>query len=286
MKQKNNMRICLVNYEENYGIKDGILTKFAVKMDEELKKLGEDSFISKDPDSTADVNHHINYLPYKWTDTINTLMITHLLDNKKKMALLDEHMKTADMGICMSKDMMAILPYPKKKLTYVLPAHSGEERRPLVIAILTKVYADGCKREHMLEKLCESIDKKKFVFRVMGDGWKPILEKLKKKEVMIDYVDHFDRDMHKLILDTADYYLYFGMDEGSMGTMEAINAGVKTIVPPVGFHTHLNIDYPFINQTELNIIFKNLEYNSVKNMTWKHYAKEHLNIWKKLYDKA
>lgn len=282
------MKINLINYEAGIEIKDGILSKFAVKMNEELFKLGENSSISSQPDSDAAINHHINYLPYKHTNTINTLMITHLLDNKVKTERLNEHMKTADMGICMSKDMMKTLPYPKNKLTYVLPAHSGEIRRPLVIAILTKVYPDGCKRQEMLEELCKVIDKKKFVFRIMGDGWKSILEKLQKEGLMIDYVDHFDKDIHKLILDTADYYLYFGMDEGSMGTMEAINAGLKIIVPPVGFHKDLGklIDYPFKTQEQLNKIFKKLEYNPVEDMNWEKYTKEHLKIWKKLYDKA
>lgn len=277
------MKICLVNYEKGI-VQDGILTKFAFKMEEELKKMGEDVHISNRPDSTADINHHINYLPYKWTKTINTLMVTHLLDNQAKKDILRIHMKTADMAICMSQEMVDSLPYPKDKLAYILPAHSGEVRRPIVIAILTKVYPDGCKREWMLEELCKVIDKKKFAFRVMGDGWKPILDKLEKEGVLIDYVPTFDKDLHKLILDSCDYYLYFGLDEGSMGTIEAINAGLKVITTPVGFHNHLPLDYSFTTQEELNAIFKKLAINPVENMTWEKYTREHLNIWKKLYD--
>ncbi len=35
---------------------------------------------------------------------------------------------------------------------------------------------------------------------------------------------------------TLDYYVYFGHDEGSMGFVDAIAAGVETIVTPQGYH--------------------------------------------------
>lgn len=278
------MKICLVNYEEGIT-KDGILTKFAVEMNKVLLELGHESYIRSTPDPEADINHHINYLPYQHVDTINTLMITHLLDNKEKMKALKKHMTTADMGICMSKDMMLSLPFAQEKLSYVLPAHSNEPRRPIVIGILTKVYPDGCKREWMLEELCKVIDKSRFAFRVMGQGWMPVLEKLQAEGVQIDYVPDFNKEIHKLILDSSDYYLYFGLDEGSMATVEAINAGLKVITTPVGFHKEMLLDHSFTTQEELNNIFlKKLDRNPVKKLTWENYTKAHLKIWKKLHE--
>jgi len=97
-------KICLVNYEE--PIYNGILSKFAYKMDEELKKMGFNSYVKNRPDPDADINHHINYLPYKQEnspDSINTLMVTHIF-NGYKFDTLKGQMKTADCGICMSSD--------------------------------------------------------------------------------------------------------------------------------------------------------------------------------------
>ena len=277
------MKINLVNYEQGIGIKDGILTKFALEMGKELRLMDEQVSISDKPDPTADINHHINYLPYYHTDTINTLMITHFLDNKMKLESVKKSMETADMGICMSDEMVDYLKLPK--LTSIAPPHHGKKRRPIVIAICTKVYPDGCKREWMLENLCKTIDKTKFAFRVIGDGWRPILEKLSKEGVMIDYCDHFDQEIYNLILDSSDYYLYFGLDEGSMGTVDAINAGLRVITTPIGFHKDMPINHPFESQKQLNAIFKRLAMNPVEHRTWKWYAEQHLAIWKKLYAK-
>lgn len=282
------MKINLVNYEERYGIKDGILTKFAQEMDKALREMGQTVSISSRPDPKSDINHHINYLPYEHTDTINTLMVTHLLDNKEKTKTLLIHMKEADMGICMStemKDFLSNKKIPIRKLSSVLPPHHRRERRPIIIAICTKVYSDGCKREWMLRELCKTIDKKKVAFRVMGDGWKPMLEELVKEGVLIDYCNHFDENVYGMILDSSDYYLYFGLDEGSMGTVDALNAGLKVITTPIGFHKELPIDYSFTTQEELNDVFKAISENAVKDMTWHWYAGEHLKIWKKLYEK-
>ena len=120
------MKIHIVNYE--LGFNDGILSKFANKLYEELKKIdGLEVTISKTPNLEADINHHVNYLPYKHNPEykgIDTLMVTHIFEGYKKDALT-EQMKTA-FGICMSNDTKKQLVkwgFDKKKLTTVLPAH-------------------------------------------------------------------------------------------------------------------------------------------------------------------
>ena len=269
--------INIVNYEE--GFNDGILTKFA----KELGKI-EGATIKNLPDSKADINHHINYLPYRHTDTINTLMVTHIFEGYK-IDRLREHIKKADMGICFSPQTMDMLiekGLPREKLTYVLPAHDERPRRPLVISILTNVYPDGCKREYMLNELAKVIDKEKFVFRIMGKGWQPLLEPLVADGLQVQYFTEYDKDLQNSILDSADYYLYFGEDEGSMGLLDAVQAGVKTISTPQGFHLDIGLDYQFSSQEELNEIFKKLQYNPVEDWTWDRFRKQHIEIWNDL----
>lgn len=286
------MKINLVNYELELGIKDGILSKIARKMSDELTKLGHEVSITYAPDNHSDVQHHINNLPYRQGNGINTLMVTHFLDGQyDRLRILKKGLETADMGICFSKDMIKRLEREginKKKLTYILPAHDGQKRRPLVIAILTKCYDDGRKREWMVTELAKTLDKEKFAFRIMGHGWRSIVEGLIKDGWNnIEYFEDFDYNIHKMILDSSDYLLYTGNeDEGAMSVLDAVNAGLRVIAPLQGFHIDIGIEYPFDTQEELNAVFKKLAENRVEDWTWERYAKEHLEIWNKLKKKS
>lgn len=277
------LKIHIVNWEQAFN--NGILSKFAHKLHDELEKVkGVEVSIGNVPEPTADINHHVNYLPYKHSGKINTLMVTHIWEGYKLNAL-KEHMKSADMGICMSKDTENYLikeGFDKNKLATVLPAHDGIPRRHQIVSILTNVYPDNCKREEMFTALAETLDNNKWAFRIMGTGWTDILVPLVAKGLQVDYFAEFDYDNHKRILESSDYSLYFGVDEGSMGLLDAKNAGLKLIAPPIGFNLDIGIDYPFHTQSELNNIFKELSINPVESWTWKKYANEHLKIWRKL----
>jgi hypothetical protein len=277
------MKVHIINYEQ--GFNDGILSKFARKLHDELEKTdGIEVSIGNVPEPTADVNHHINYLPYRHSNTVNTLMVTHIWEGYK-LDKLKEHMETADMGICMSDDTKNFLiskGLSGDKLATVLPAHDGLPRRMQIVSILTNVYPDGCKRAEMFSELAKTLDNNVWAFRIMGSGWEDILTDLVARGLQCDYFPMFDYATHKKILESSDYSLYFGEDEGSMGLLDAKNAGLKLIAPNVGFNIDIGVDYTFKNQEELNEIFKNLNQNPVKDWTWNKYAQEHINLWKKL----
>lgn len=277
------IKIHIINWEQAFN--NGILSKFAHKLHDELEKMkGIEVSIGNVPEPTADINHHVNYLPYKHSGKINTLMVTHIWEGYK-LNSLKESLKSADMGICMSdwtKDQLIKWKLPKNKLCTVLPAHDGVLRRYQIISVLTNIYPDGCKREKMFTELVKTLDLNKWAFRIMGSGWTDILTPLVAKGLQVDYFHDFDYETHKRILETSDYNLYFGEDEGSMGLLDAKNAGLKLIAPNVGFNIDVGVDYPFKNQKELNQIFKKLSINPVEDWTWKKYAEEHLKIWKKL----
>lgn len=277
------MKVHLVNWEQAFN--DGILSKFARKMYDELEKVkGIEVSIGNVPEPTADVNHHINYLPYKHSGNVNTLMVTHIWEGYKLNALQD-HLKTADLGICMSPDTQNWLikqGIAKDKLNYVLPAHDGLKRRFQVVAILTNVYPDGCKREGMFKELVKTLDKRKWAFRIMGSGWHDMLVDMVAEGLQVDYFAEFDPGIHQKILESSDYALYFGNDEGSMGLLDAKNAGLKCIGTNQGFNIDIGMDYAFDNQEELNKIFEKLSINPVEDWTWKKYTAEHIKLWKKL----
>lgn len=277
------MKIHLVNYEASFN--NGILSKFSNKLEEELKKIEDITVtVSNKPDPKADINHHINYLPYKKTDTKNTLMITHIWEGYK-LNSLKKGMETADIGICMSQDVKDNLVkwgIPEEKLKIILPAHDGKPRRHQVVAVLTNVYPDGCKRAEMFTELAKTLDNNQWAFRIMGSGWEDILVPLVANGLQVDYFPEFNYDIHKQILDSSDYSLYMGNDEGSMGILDSANAGLKLIATNQGFHKEIGIDYPFETQEELNAIFAGLNQNKVKDWTWFMYARNHVAIWREL----
>jgi hypothetical protein len=273
------MKINLVNYEMTFT--NAILSKFAWKMSAELDRLGIMHAITDAPDSSYDINHHIIYSAYSHVASVNTLMVTHI-DSAKKMTLLMESMKTADQGICMSQHMRDDLVAKgvlREKLSVILPAHDGDSI-PIPVAILTNVYEDGRKREGMLHELAQHIDPSRFLFRIMGHGWD--IAALEQRGLQVEYHPDFEPTKHAAILRNSKYYLYMGMDEGSMGTVDAKRAGLKTIATQQGFHIELGVDHPFTTQEELNAIFVGIQKSALEDWTWENYTKQHLALWEEL----
>jgi hypothetical protein len=85
----------------------------------------------------------------------------------------------------------------------------------------------------------------------------------------------------------CDYYLYCGMDEGSLGTLDALKVGVRTIVTDQGFHRDLGpaIDHLFCNYEDLRAIIAPLVENRITRLaavdatSWRNYAIRHVAIW-------
>ncbi|WP_161891114.1 hypothetical protein [Pontibacter russatus] len=285
------MRVRIVSYEDIHG---WILGKFARKLQEELALLGMEVDIAKTADPAADINHHIIYLGYEsYTGGVETLMITHV-DDVRKLSLIKEQLKTAHVGICMSAETMHQLSgagVPRNKLCFVNPAHDGVIKpEPIAIGITSKVQPDGCKREHLLLELADNISPSDFQFKIMGMGWEGIIAKMKAKGFHVTYFNDFDYEEYVKLIPSLDYYLYLGQDEGSMGFIDALAAGVKTIVTPQGYHLDAKdaITHSFNTKEELcaqfNIIKAQRDklINSIADWTWKDYANKHLEVWQYL----
>jgi hypothetical protein len=285
------MKVNIVCHED---LNAWILGKFARRMNENLSLLGIESKISKESDPEFDINHFIIYFSYNdIPSTIDTLMITHI-DDSWKLNLLKKHMETAPMGICMSKETMKRLTafgIPAGKLSYVNPAHDGIiKARKIVVGLTCMVQNDGRKREIFLDRLAKVLDPGIFMFKIMGANWDAQVKTLRDSGFEVEYDSEFNYDKYVLLIPSLDYYLYMGQDEGQMGFVDALYAGVKTITTPQGYHLDApgGIYHPFTTYEDLVDIFLKIEkekkvlINSVLTWNWLEYTKKHVEIWKYL----
>ena len=282
------MKVRIVCYED---LDLWILGKFARKMNLELNALGIQCDIGNVPNLSADINHHIIYYYYNGKpSTVDTVMITHI-DADWKLQQIKNQLVMAPMGICMSAatvDQLAGSGIPRERLSHVLPAHDQVMRpRPIVIGITSKIHTDGRKRESMLLDLADQISPSAFSFKIMGAGWHAIVDSLKTKGFTVEYYESFDYQLNQKLVPTFDYYLYLGLDEGAMGFIDALAAGVKTIATPQGYHLEAKngITHPFNTLQELAAVFAEISANrrvltdAVGDWTWREYALRHLEIW-------
>jgi hypothetical protein len=284
------MKIRIVSYED---LDAWICGKIAKRLTDALVALGHECAVGKTPDLSAEINHHVIYLNYPGHTTgVHTLMITHI-DDISKLHKLKAGLNTAHGGICASSDTLTQLTsmgLEADKLTYVNLAHDGKAiPRRFVIGITTRLYPDGRKREGDVSRLVETISPNDFSFKIMGFGWRPIVEKMRKLGFLVEYQEDFHYDNYMVLLASLDYFLYLGKDEGSMGFIDALAAGVKTIVSPQGHHldakngiTHSVENFEELRQTFEEIAAQRRELTSaVADWTWKNYAVQHVAVWER-----
>lgn len=279
--------------------KGWILEKFANNLEENLKKMKIEVKQSDFFDKEADVNHYISYgalseayHDHKFSNSIKTSMITHI-DCSMKLKMIKMQSDYNTMGICMSRetmDKLAAYGIPREKICYINPAQDAiikPKKFTLGITHKTHTTIDHRKRTEVLLDICKEIDSHYFKFKIMGSGWNEIVDKMRNMGFEVEYYAEFNYESYKELVPTLDYYLFFGYDEGSMGYLDALAAGVETIVTPQGFHLDIpeGITYPCetINEfvTTLNDIKLKREkrVNSIKSLTWQSYAEKHLEVW-------
>ncbi len=269
-----------------------IFGKFVLKMQACLKRLGIESDYGDNIDDDADINHFMYYRDYKGqkSKSIVTRMITHV-DEIAKLNEIKRSICNSDMDICMSRSTMNWLVkmgVEKTKLAYADPAHDGCALiKKINIGIASRVYPDGRKNEHFFNNFARDLNPKFFTFSFMGAGWENQVEDLRTHGFEVVYYDDFIREEYFKFIQSLDYYLYTGHDEGQMGFVDAAAAGVPSIVTPQGYHLDAPdaLTYPFDTYDELIKIllgFQNAKekiINSVANWTWMDYTKKHLEIW-------
>jgi len=288
MTEDTRLKVRIIDMESGW-----IIGKFARKLCEELVKLGVDAEISDKRDPSADINHYplYTYIDYSNSRHINdTMMITHV-DSLSKVELIKGRLKTYGMGICMSKytmDYLTSLGVPREKLCYINPAHDHVIKpRKYIIGLTYKTHEDCRKRDEFLIDIARNLDKDYFKIVIMGSGWEKIISEIEALGVETEYYNEFDYEQYVKLVPTFDFFLYFGNDEGNMGYLDALAAGVETIVTPQGYHLDAKggLTYPGETLQDYIDIFSSIadkkkkRVQSVEDWTWENFAKKHLEVW-------
>lgn len=282
------MKVNIVDMESGW-----IIGKFAKKLYEELSKCGIEVTLSNKRDASADINHYplYTYIDYSASKHKNdTMMITHV-DSLAKVELIKSRLKTYGMGICMSESTMNYLTslgVPREKLCYINPAHDHViVPRKYVIGLTYRSYSDCRKRDSFLVDIAKNIDPNYFEFAIMGAGWDEIVKEVVNLGFQVTYYSEFEYAKYVELVPTFDFYLYFGNDEGNMGFLDALAAGVETIVTPQGFHMDAKggLTYPcevlsdYIKAFDEIANRKKKLVQTVEDWTWENFAKKHLEVW-------
>ena len=291
---KDKLRIRIIWKDDGW-----ILSKFAQKLQEQLRVLGQEVDIADEEDEAADINHYIYYGVlekfYGNSETIRTTMITHVncLRLRDQISFQAQNNVT---GICMSSDTLNKLSawgIPRNRICYINPAQDGEIRpRKIVLGITNRCYdkLDYRKRDDMILRICKQLSPTYFKWKIMGAGWQKIVMQLREQGFEVDYYEEFNREIYKELMPSLDYWIYYGFDEGAMGYLDALAAGVKTIATPQGYHldTKCGLTYPcqtiddFINTLKKIQDEKREITDAVKDWTWENYDRKHLEIWQYL----
>lgn len=288
------MRIHIVLAAQNAG---WVIGKMGHRLADGLRALGHTVAVSDAPDPAADINH---WMSFAFADgcpqTLNTMFVTHA-DDPFKVGLIRERLSgPIQLALCMSPHAateLAGFGVPGERLWHVLPAiDTPLAPRRVIVGITTRVYDDGRKREKFLVRLARDMRLDAFHFRIFGAGWEAIVPELRDAgaEVELDAgTEDWQGDYARMqaAIPGFDYYLYTGMDEGSLGTLDAASAGVKTIVTAQGFHMSIpgGIDHPFVTYEEMRDVFAAIaakrEARTVAygEWSWAGYAREHAAVW-------
>lgn len=286
-----------INLLLNPANRSWIIQKIAENLAQDLELLGVQTCITDLVDDQADLVHHMSWaFANVKTSQPSTMFITHMDDLYKLNQVRATLASDVRVGICMSSDTVRQLQAhgcDAGSLYYISPAHDGLiQPRRIAIGITSRVYPDGRKREALLREVAGRMDLSAFVFRIFGLGWEPTVTALRTAGAQVEYfgeTDDFRKDYDTLqaAIPLFDYYLYLGMDEGSLGTLDALAAGVPTIVTPQGFHLDLpgGISHPVVSGADLQQVLASItagrqaRINAVSALTWATYAQRHQLLW-------
>lgn len=291
---KERLRIRIVCTDESW-----ILGKFARKLQEELGRMGQLADIADEEDPAADVNHYVYYASlakvYNDHRTVRTAMVTHV-DCTLKTDMIRFQTHNRVLCICMSAETVNRLSaqgVARDWLCYVNPAQDGDvEPGKIVLGITNRCYGgfDFRKRDTLILEVCRELEPRFFMLKIMGSGWEQIVSQIRQMGFEVEYYPDFERDIYRKLMPSLDYWIYYGFDEGAMGYLDALAAGVQTICTPQGYHldTDHGLTYPCSTIADFVRTLRDIQEekrritDAVKDWTWENFARKHLEIWQYL----
>lgn len=268
-----------------------ILSKFARELESNLTSFGIKVTMGKKSEDKADINHHIIYSGVRETlNTKSTVMITHV-DTRQKIELIKQQISEGAFGICMSKEVMEKLVLngiSRNNLCYINPAQDCLIKpKKYVIGITHRCYKeDFRKRDSMIVDVCKNLNPEYFKLKIMGAGWEQIIPQIEALGFEVEYFPEFDKKKYNELMVSLDFFYYDGWDEGNMGYLDALAAGITSLVTPQGYHLDMGKGTIFCKTVDdfSNVLneFANERqriHASVMDYTWEMYAFKHLQVW-------
>lgn len=295
MNQSRPLKVHLVLHRDNSG---WIIEKIARRLMEASDRSAVEITCSESQRADVDVNHWMSYAFANEPQLARaTMFITHVDDPYKSALIKGELASGVDLGICMSSATVAELVergVPRESLCFVLAAHDNRVvPRRIRIGITTRTYGDGRKRESLLTRLAQEMPLDAFEFEIFGAGWEKVIADLEAGGAQVRYFPgtaDYQGDYTQILehVPRFDYYLYLGMDEGSLGTIDAVAAGVRTIVTAQGFHLDMRpaLTHVFVSYEELRDIFgqlardRQVRVDAGQQLTWEKFAAHYVDIWR------
>ena len=294
------MKVNIIYPESEAG---WIIYKFAKNVTNELEKIGIDVQMSSCFDKASTINHYFapnlggysNNVLHNYTDFVvddrTTFMITHV-DSMSKIDSIKAATDKGAIGICMSadtRDKLVASGIRRNKICYINPAQDCQIKpKKINLGFTYRLYNDNRKKNDLILDVCKEIKPDFFRFSIMGAGWDDIVKELRTMNFEVEYYPEFNKEKYNELILGLDYYCYFGFDEGSMGYLDAVAAGVGTIVTPQGYHldTECEITFPVETYQDIVNVLQKLQNEKLKNYrfinswTWENYTAKHLEIWK------
>lgn len=294
-RYKDNLAIRIICAPNNH-----LLNEYAENLQHELCKLGHKADIGQKENPQADVNHYM----YEdnltiWSENIKVNVRTILLtciDSIHKKEFVKNLLQNNLNGICMSTVMMRRFidgGVPENRIYCVDPTLDMDIKpKKIVLGITNRCYHyfDLRKRDDLILHVCQQLEPQFFRLKIMGSGWDIIVEQLEHLGFEVDYYPLFDRKIYKKLIANLDYWIYYGFDEGAMGYLDALAAGIKTIATPQGFHldTKYGLTFPCETIQDFARVLLNIQaekkeiIDTVRGWNGEKYAKSHLKIWQHL----
>lgn len=285
------------------GNKGWILEKIALRLISQFENLGIKSDTASLPLAGSEINFWMQYTD----DTIPNFarqnqtncfaLVTHV-DDCFKLArvklLFDLGVTLIFMSKVHADEVSEMLGLNQHFDFSLIPSDFGYIARPFRIGMVSKCYPDGRKNEDWLIKLAREGVLNDCEFVVMGEGWGSTIAILRSLGIKCQEFSEAQGNVIpyseiKSFYNDLDLYVYFGFDEGALGSLDAYLLRKDLLVSDQGFHTLFNINNSskFSNYEDAKQKLKKKidEYNSwlesTYPWTWDYYASDILKIFHK-----
>ena len=281
------------------GNQGWILEKIAIRLKEYISEMGIACEIAAIPSNDVTVNFWMQYTDRTLMNAIRTstngtkfkalALVTHV-DESFKLARVKQ-LEESGVGLMFmsefhAKEIKSMLNYKKDFRTALIPSDHNSGPRKFRIGLVSKWYPDGRKNESWIIEFAKKGLLDNCEFSVVGYGWEETVSVLRSYGVECRMFNDVENRVPnyaniKEYYDYIDLYIYFGFDEGALGSLDAYVFKKDLLVSRQGFHTEFKlggnsfVDNEIDAQEKFVLKKKNFEQwaQSLSKWTWNLYVK-------------